>query len=239
MAVKKCPVCGASVKVENLERHVENQHPRAGVDLSTLVTKEEREEAAQERARAAPPRPVVTERGTIIVAVVAVIVVAVFVLVILNPFAGPSKGPGVGQIAPTFNLLDSNGGSFSLDTYRTSPTPQPVLIEFMDVDCGHCQNEASTLVSLYANYSSRARFVSVDVNFVGNPDTNARINQFKQDFYTPWTYVLDLNGIVTQAYGVTGTPTMFILTRTGIVSGVFVGENAYATVAAALDKALV
>lgn len=232
-------MCGASVKVENLERHVENQHPKSKVDLGTLVTKAEREEATRATARA-PPRPVVTERGTLIVAVIAVIVVAVFVVVILNPFAPPAKGPDVGKIAPNFNLVNSDGGAFTLDTFRTTPAPAPVFIEFMDVDCTYCQREAPTLVSLYGNYSSRVRFVSVDVNFVGDPDTNSRINVFKQDYRTPWTYVLDLNGIVTTAYGVHATPTMFAVNRQGVVSSVFVGNptNGYSDLAAALDKAL-
>ena len=240
MAVKKCPVCGASVKVENLERHVENQHPKEKVDLATLVTREEREEATRAKARP-PPRPAVTERGTLIVAVIAVVVVAVFVVVILNPFGPPAgRGPSVGQVAPSFNLVNSDGGSFTLDTFRTTPTPAPVFIEFMDVDCAYCQRETSTLVSLYGNYSSRVRFVSVDANFVGDPDTYSRINAFKQDFYTPWTYVLDVNGIVTTAYGVRATPTMFALDRHGVVSSVFVGSpaNGYSDLAAALDKAL-
>ena len=41
MATKKCPVCGVSVKAENLQRHVRNQHPRAKVEeveeLKTLL----------------------------------------------------------------------------------------------------------------------------------------------------------------------------------------------------------
>jgi len=60
MAMKKCPVCGASVKVENLERHVEDKHPRAKVDLSKLVTKEEKEAAKPKKARRAR-RPVVLD----------------------------------------------------------------------------------------------------------------------------------------------------------------------------------
>src|SRR3989304_9699704 len=50
---KKCPVCGVSVKLENLERHVRNQHPRASVDLTSLLSAEERMETT--RATRAPP----------------------------------------------------------------------------------------------------------------------------------------------------------------------------------------
>jgi hypothetical protein len=41
MAMKKCPVCGVSVKLENMERHVKTQHPREEVDLRSLLTEEE------------------------------------------------------------------------------------------------------------------------------------------------------------------------------------------------------
>lgn len=34
MALRKCPICGASVKLENLERHVASVHPREHPDLS-------------------------------------------------------------------------------------------------------------------------------------------------------------------------------------------------------------
>ena len=47
----KCPVCGVSVKLENLERHVRTQHPRADVDLTQTLTPEQRRELdAQKRA---------------------------------------------------------------------------------------------------------------------------------------------------------------------------------------------
>jgi len=108
----------------------------------------------------------------------------------------------------------------------------------MDIDCPHCINEAPVLASLWSNYSSRTAFLSVDVNFVPpNPDDAPRINSFRTTYTTPWVYAMD-TGSVYPAYGVTSTPTTFILDRNGVVVAVFIGETGYASLASALDKAL-
>ena len=229
MATKKCPVCGVSVKVENLERHVRNQHPHADVDLESLLSSEERQTI--QRGGAAS-RPAITRRGATIVGIIAIVLVVVVILVAFNPFAG--TGPGVGQTAPAFTLPASDGGSITLASYRG----RPVLLEFMDIDCPHCINEAPALASLWSNYSSRTAFLSVDVNFVPpNPDDATRINSFRTTYNTPWVYAMDM-GSVYPSYGVTSTPTMFTLDRNGVVVAVFVGETGYASLASALDKAL-
>ena len=61
---------------------------------------------------------------------------------------------------------------------------------------------------------------------------------FKTTYGTNWPYVLD-SGFVTQAYHVDSTPTMYVLDRNGVVAvPVIIGESPYATLAAALDRAL-
>src|SRR3990170_19740 len=133
MAQKKCPVCGVSVKLENLERHLRNQHPRADVDLETAFTEEERREATQAKTAALPT---ITAKGKQWIAIVSVAVAAVLILVIWNPFGG--VGPGVGQLAPDFTVETSTTGTVTLSAYRGSP----VVLEFMDVDCDACKFEA-------------------------------------------------------------------------------------------------
>ena len=227
--MKKCPVCGASVKLENLEKHVRNQHPHEDVDTERLVTVKERK-AIREKAA----RPPISPRGLRVIVGIVVILILVFAVAILNPFG--REGPGVGQVAPDFTLTSSTGTSLTLSLYRGEPT----LLEFMDVDCPHCINEAhGSLPSAYRNYSARVHFLSVDVNFVPPSDDNAKINAFKATHGTPWTYALDTAG-VTGKYGVTGTPTTFILDRNGLVVSVINGEApaGAATYSAALDKAL-
>lgn len=228
--MKECPLCGAKVKVENLERHVRNRHPREEVDLASLLTAEEVRTA---RAPARRRAPVVTSGGIRLVAAVIIIVAIVVAVAIVNPFRG--VGPGVGQVAPDFELTATTGGAIRLLDYRGSP----VFLEFMDIDCGFCIQEATDVLPyLYENYSSRARFLSVSVNFVGSTDTPDRVNAFRSDYGTSWLYAID-DGRARSAYGVSSTPTTFILDRNGVVVDVIVGRapGGVATYAAALDKA--
>ena len=232
VATKKCPVCGTPVKVENLERHVKNQHPHTDVAAETLVTKEERRDV--ERKTSVRRRQKVTSGGIRIVAVTVVIVAIVLLLIVFVPFRGSI---GIGDTAPDFAMSTTSGGEVRLSNLRGTV----VFLEFMDVDCEFCIAEAQdVLPQLYRDYQSRGvRFLSIDVNFVGQADNAQRINQFKAKYGTPWDYMLD-TGRTTAAYGVSGTPTTFILDRGGVVVEVVKGRaaNGYATYAAGLDRAL-
>src|SRR6266567_8613620 len=129
----KCPVCGVSVKLENLERHVRTQHPRAEIDLTqTLSPQQRRELDAQKRAG----RPQLTRTGKRLIAIVAVVIASILVLIVLNTFGNVGIAPG--QLAPDFTLPTSDAGSITLSSLRG----RPVLLEFMDIDCPHCINEA-------------------------------------------------------------------------------------------------
>ncbi len=226
MAMKKCPVCGVSVKVENLERHVGNQHPRARLEPEQILTEGERQEV---RRSAPTSRPAMTRRGKVIAVAVSVALVVIIVALAFRP----NVGIGEGQVAPDFTAATSDGGTVRLSSLRG----QPVLLEFMDVDCRFCVNEASTLASLYAAYSSRVRFLTVDVDLVGDPDTRDRINAFRTRYQNTWPFGLP-DPLITQSYGVTGTPTTYVLDANGVVVKGFDRETAYADLAVALDRAL-
>ena len=231
MAMKKCPVCGVSVKVENLERHVGNQHPRERVQPEQILTETERHEVR----RAAPTgRPTMTRRGKMIAVAVTVILIVVIVAIAFRP----NVGIAVGQVAPDFSATTSDGGSVHLYAMRG----RPVLLEFMDVDCHFCVSEAqNVLSSLYGAYSSRVTFLGVDANIVGGTDTGDRINTFRTQYQNTWAFTLP-DPLINQAYGVgvsgTGTPTMYVLNANGVVVQVFIGETPYADLASALNRAL-
>ncbi len=232
MATKRCPVCDVGVKVENLERHLQNLHPRSRVDLASLLTTDERRRV---KTAARSPGPAISRRGLKVVGIVAVILAIMLALAILNPFRGP--GQQAGAPAPDFTLASSTGGSVTLSALRG----KPVLLEFMDVDCPYCQQEASSVLSsLYKGYGSRVQFVSVDANFVGSPDNDDRINAFRATYDTPWTYALDATGAPTGAYGIRATPSTFIIDGNGFILESFKGRapGGYEDYAGALDRAL-
>jgi len=230
--MKKCPACGASVKLENLERHVRNQHPRDGVDLSGLITVRERRQV--ERSAASRHRRTVTPGGRRLALVAAVLIAAIVALVIWNPFR---TGVWVGEVAPDFRLTTSDDRPFTLSDTRGAP----VLLVFMDCDCPHCENEAKYVLRfVHVNYSGAVQFVSVSVDFYMDSDTPERISAKKEEWHTPWTYVRDEGQRVSSRYGAPPTPLSFVLDPAGKVVWRLEGQapDGYETYRVALDHAL-
>lgn len=235
MPTKKCPVCGVAVKVENLERHVRNQHPKAQVDTGSLLTEEEKEEVKEAKATA---RPGLTRTGKRTLAIVAIVLVAVIVVAaVLSAWHPP--GIAVGQTAPNFTLTSSTGTSASLSEYRG----RPVLLEFMNTNCPACNNEAPILSSLYQTFSGRTYFFSVDIAIAGDLAINSPsdIETFKSRYNTQWTYVIDSQGTVAKLYNVYATPTIYILDANGVVAHVpeyNLGQDSYASLSGYLNATL-
>lgn len=236
MASVKCPVCGVSVKAENLERHLRNQHPREKVDLSEALSEQDREAVAQEKKTA---RPGLTRGGKRMLVIVGVVVAVLIALVIVYPLLTPLK--------TEFTLTSTDGSTVSTSSWRG----HPILIEFMDLDCPYCEQEAPLLRTLYTstvyNFTARGvKFVSIDMNFEGTADTPDRINSLRytdttSPFYgTSWPYCLDPGGNVARNFGATQTPTVFVLDKNLNVYQKYVGfdSNAVQKLAADLNALL-
>ena len=233
MAMKKCPVCGVSVKLENLERHVRNQHPREQVDLSQELTEEDRKEI---KAKKSGGQPGLTRGGRRTIAVAGIVVAAIVVLAIVLASLTPHT-PTSGQLAPDWTLTSTDGPTITLSAWRGSV----VLMEIMDVDCPYCEQEAPVLASLYPNYSAQGvHFVSIDINFEGAQDTPTRIDSFRSQYGTPWPYCLDPNGVngVAKLYGATATPTSFVINKNGTINQGIQGAKPASTFIAVLNAAL-
>lgn len=86
MASRNCPVCGATVKLENLERHVANVHPRE--EPSVVLSEEERRAVRRDARRAKPAFHVRRSTLTALVVVSISIVGVAFGLPYL-----PAPGP--------------------------------------------------------------------------------------------------------------------------------------------------
>ncbi len=90
MASRNCPVCHASVNLENLARHVANVHPRE--EPSVVLSEEARRAFRREHRKATPAFHV--RRSTL--AVVAVISISVMGFVLGLPYL-PALGPAGGM----------------------------------------------------------------------------------------------------------------------------------------------
>jgi hypothetical protein len=98
MATRKCPVCGASVKEENLLRHVEDKHPRAKVEGLKEIRA-----ASKKPARTASSKRVLAWKDDLarIGTVVSVAGVVWLVLAVLLP----SPVGGAVPVSPTLVAL--------------------------------------------------------------------------------------------------------------------------------------
>jgi len=130
-------------------------------------------------------------------------------------------------LAPDFTLpvVDPNGPTgetVSLSSFRG----RVVLLEFMTPWCGHCQSMVPVLEQLYGQFAPQnVVFLSVSGTFVGA--TVEDTVEFIRDHKSSWTYVYDSSGSVFNQYGVTGTPTFFIIGRNGQIVSSHVGAVAF------------
>ncbi len=224
---KRCPLCGASVKLENIERHAQRSHPGKKVDFGLS-------EAEETAIKTKPKRRRPIRRTERVLYPVLVVIVVVVVVIAGLWYLNPPPADNTGTRAPDFNLMSSDGEAVHLwDDFRD----KVVLLDFMDTDCPACRAETtSVLVPLYAIYGARVEFVSVDVRFIGEPDTFDDILAFKASTGASWTYVLDEFGAAADAYDIASTPTTYIL-QDLTIHAVF-GRSDQQTLSDALDAAL-
>ena len=142
-----------------------------------------------------------------------------------------STGIKVGQKAPDFNVQDINNNYFHLYGHQGTP----VLVEFMRTTCSHCVNEAPVLASLWSNHQSQMVFVSISVDPTG--DTPNILSGFSTTYHQTWTWIRDLSGLA-GTYGISGTPTTFLLDKDSVVKFSFVGEASLQTLESAVQSLL-
>jgi peroxiredoxin len=61
--------------------------------------------------------------------------------------------------------------------------------------------------------------------------------KFINDYGSGWTYLFDSSGAIMNLYGVTGTPTFFVIGKDGSIVTTFEGEQTLNTLATALSQA--
>lgn len=221
---KHCPACGASVRLEYIQRHIRRAHPGEQVDFGLTA---EEEAVKQER----PKRRGLWRKERLLYPLVAL---ALVVAIVVGAYLAISRPPSTGGQAPDFVLLAANGGTVHLADLRG----RVVLLNFMDVDCSHCQTETvNVLVPLHAVYETQVVFLSINVGIIRDPETLDDLVAFKNAYGASWTYLLD-DGTVYREYGVGSTPTSIVLNRDHQIVAAHVGETSYDTLASDLDQAL-
>lgn len=123
----------------------------------------------------------------------------------------------VGSRAPFFKAKDLNGNSFTFQATGKGG----FLLVFWSIFCEPCRYEMPIVEKLHRNYG-RMGLEVVAVSIDGHPLKNAIAGFVKQEGYSFRVLVDELgdNEIfkVAAPYGVAGTPTLYILDKSGIIT---------------------
>lgn len=142
-----------------------------------------------------------------------------------------------GYGAPDFTLpvitqSGLTGQKISLSSFKG----KVVFLEFMEPWCHVCQDMAPMVAKLYAQYGAQ-NVVFLSVAGPWNSATADDAAKFIRDYSTQWTYVYDSSGNIFTGYGVTGTPTFFVLAKDGSIAARYEGTNAtYEILAADINR---
>jgi peroxiredoxin len=157
------------------------------------------------------------------VSAASVVVVAgliVWGLLFSRPLAGTARTGGValpdfygraGQAAPNFTLRDLANRSVALSDFRG----KRVLVNFWYAACSGCQQEMADFERYYAQAQSQGVII-LGVDIV---DDAATTSQFLQQLGITFPVVLDTQQQVLDLYGVTSTPSSFLIDTRGMIRG--------------------
>lgn len=119
--------------------------------------------------------------------------------------------PGIGELPPTIGLKDRGGNVIDLAALQG----KVVVVTFWASWCGPCRRELPMLGKVQ-EVVGREHLEVVAVNFKEpRRDFNAVIRANKD---LDLTYVHDERGIVSDRYGVTALPNMFIIGQDGLIA---------------------
>jgi len=116
---------------------------------------------------------------------------------------------GAGVRAPEINLLSVDGSKFALtDALKRGP----VVAAFYKVSCPVCQLAFPYIERLYKAYGKSGKLTLVGVSQDNPSDTKA----FNREFGITFPALLDAKGYpVSNAYGLTNVPTIFLTSPDG------------------------
>jgi len=191
MAMRQCPECGSSVKLENMKRHYANVHP--GKDPSGAISEKERLEIRRTSRVGA---------SSVAVRRVALVVVVIAALAAVCYFGLPYI---VGYHPSNFNVVAYCGGEGSVEHYH------PLLV----IDVGGVQKEVPGDIGLSPSQTNPSYACSSGGHAIHTHDGSGIIHvelpvvpsssPTLGDFFTIWGQPLNPSGVWTYSGSVTTT----------------------------------
>ena len=129
----------------------------------------------------------------------------------------------VGHCAPSFNAkLFGSGAPYGFKGH--SADGRPTVVMFWSSTCKHCQVDVPQLVKWVRAHPGAADVVGVTVikkDQAGQPSHRAITEAYIHSLGIPWTIVEDVEGVVSDLYGVVSTPTTLFVSPSGAVEDVW------------------
>jgi thiol-disulfide isomerase/thioredoxin len=142
---------------------------------------------------------------------------------------GNNVGTEVGQIAPVFELADTDNVIFNLEDSKGSV----IVLDFMATWCGPCETELEHLKDVRSSYDySTVKIVSIDIDDTESAD---KLNNFKYNHSCDWIFAAG-GGSVGDTYKIGNIPTIYIIDKQGTVAYKKVGVADYSILKSEIDK---
>ncbi len=119
--------------------------------------------------------------------------------------------PDQGQVAPDFTITQMDGTQFTLSDFKGK---QSVYLVFWNTWCTYCMKKIPKLKEVQKDLADDIRIIAVNTT---NEDTVEASEKFQKRFNINYPLAFDHGKKVTDAYGVWGTPTEFIIDINGVI----------------------
>lgn len=139
-----------------------------------------------------------------------------------EPTADPNAVP-----APDFTLTDQFGNSHSLSDYEG----KTIFLNFWATWCPPCRAEMPEIQQLYENYEREGENALIVLGVagpeIGGEKTVEEIAAFLEENGLTYPVLMDTEGDLFTAYGISAFPTTFMIDREGNVFGYLTGQMSY------------
>jgi peroxiredoxin len=137
-------------------------------------------------------------------------VFGIMLLLSMTSFA-QDPTPRAGQQAPDFEIIQMDGTSFKLKDYRGK---QAVYLVFWNTWCGYCMKKIPKLKQTQVNLADKIKIIAINTSL---KDSLEKSLAFQQQYDINYSLAFDHGKIITDRYGVWGTPTEFIIDINGVI----------------------